>query len=84
MSCKIAEGDEQALNSRNHYATLDRWLRYKRDTSRVLLDSSQPHPSETNEEFIIRIAWQALTDKEKKDYMDTHGGKTLIETKGAI
>ena len=84
LSCKIAEGDEQALNSRNHYATLDRWLRYKRDTSRVLLDSSQPQPSETNEEFIIRIAWQALTDKEKKDYMDTHGGKTLIETKGAI
>lgn len=84
LSCKIAEGDEQALNSRNHYATLDRWLRYKRETAKVPLNSSQPQPKETNEEFVIRIAWQALTDQEKKDYMDTHGGKTLIETKGAI
>lgn len=84
LSCKIAEGDEQAITSRNHYATLDRWLRYKRETAKVPLNSGQPQPSETNEEFIIRIAWQALTDKEKKDYMDTHGGKTLIEMKGAI
>ena len=57
---------------------------YRSFNDNAPLNSSQPQPNETNEEFVIRIAWQALTEQEKKDYMDTHGGKTLIETKGAI
>ena len=81
LSCKLADG---SIDSSNHYATLDRWLRYKRETAKVPLNSSQPQPNETNDEFVIRIAWQALTEQEKMDYMDTHDGKTLIETKGAI
>ena len=82
LSCKLADG---SVDSSNHYATLLSWLRYQRRSGGpVPLNSSQPQPKETNEEFVIRIAWQALTDQEKKDYMDTHGGKTLIETKGAI
>lgn len=82
LSCKLADG---SVDSSNHYATLLSWLRYQRRSGGpVPMSSSQPQPKETNEEFVIRIAWQALTDQEKKDYMDTHGGKTLIETKGAI
>lgn len=81
LSCKLADG---TADSSNHYATLLSWLRYQRRVNPATLNSSQPQPNETNDEFVIRIAWQALTDQEKKDYMDTHGGKTLIETKGAI
>ena len=57
---------------------------YRSFNDNAPLNSSQPQPNETNDEFVIRIAWQALTEQEKKDYMDTHDGKTLIETKGAI
>ena len=81
LSCKLADG---TVDSSNHYATLLSWLRYQRRVNPAPLNSSQPQPNETNDEFVIRIAWQALTDQEKKDYMDTHDGKTLIETKGAI
>ena len=81
LSCKLADG---TADSSNHYATLLSWLRYQRRVNPAPLNSSQPQPNETNDEFVIRIAWQALTDQEKKDYMDTHDGKTLIETKGAI
>lgn len=81
LSCKLADG---TADSSNHYATLLSWLRYQRRVNPAPLNSGQPQPNETNDEFIIRIAWQALTEQEKKDYMDTHGGKTLIETKGAI
>ena len=73
LSCKIAEGDEQALNSRNHYATLDRWLRYKRDTAKVPLSSSKADPM-TEREKTLRIAWDATSEEGRKEYLDDHEG----------
>ena len=59
LSCKLADG---TADSSNHYATLLSWLRYQRRVNPAPLNSSQPQPNETNDEFVIRIAWQALTD----------------------
>ena len=73
LSCKLAEGDEQALNSRNHYATLDRWLRYKRDTAKVPLSSSKADPM-TERENTLRIAWDATSEKGRQEYLDDHEG----------
>ena len=73
LSCKIAEGDDQALNSRNHYATLDRWLRYKRETAKVPLSSSQANTM-TEKEKIMHIAWEATDDKGRQEYLDSHDG----------
>ena len=77
LSCKLADG---SVNSADHYATLLSWLRWRRrtDTGPVPMSSK----TETNEEFIIRVAWEAMTAKEKQDYLDTHNGQTLIQTKG--
>lgn len=73
LSCKIAEGDEQALNSRNHYATLDRWLRYKRETGKVPLTSTAADPM-TEREKILRIAWDATSEEGRQEYLDDHEG----------
>ena len=73
LSCKIAEGDEQAINSRNHYATLDRWLRYKRETAKVPLSSSKADPM-TEREQILRIAWDATSEEGRQEYLDDHEG----------
>ena len=73
LSCKIAEGDEQALNSRNHYATLDRWLRYKRETAKVPLSSSKADPM-TEREKTLRIAWDATSEEGRQEYLDDHEG----------
>lgn len=73
LSCKLAEGDEQALNSRNHYATLDRWLRYKRETAKVPLSSSKADPM-TEKEKILRIAWDATSEEGRREYLDDHEG----------
>ena len=73
LSCKIAEGDEQALNSRNHYATLDRWLRYKRETGKVTMTSTAADPFAEREKD-LRIVWKATSEKGKQEYLDTHEG----------
>lgn len=73
LSCKIAEGDEQALNSRNHYATLDRWLRYKRETGKVPLSSTAADPMNEREKT-LRIAWDATSEKGRQEYLDDHEG----------
>lgn len=73
LSCKIAEGDEQALNSRNHYATLDRWLRYKRETGKVTMTSTADDPFAEREKD-LRIVWKATSEKGKQEYLDTHEG----------
>lgn len=73
LSCKLAEGDEQALNSRNHYATIDRWLRYKRETGKVPMTSTAAdHMSE--KEKILRIAWDATSEEGRKEYLEDHEG----------
>lgn len=76
LSSKLADGSKQ---SSNHYATLDYWLRLHQSGGYDVPMSSK---TETNEEFIIRVAWEAMTAKEKQDYLDTHNGQTLIQTKG--
>lgn len=76
LSSKLADGSKQ---SSNHYATLDYWLRLHQS---VGYDVPMSSKAETNEEFIIRVAWDAMTPKEKQDYLDTHNGQTLIQTKG--
>lgn len=76
LSSKLADGSKQ---SSNHYATLDYWLRLHQSGGYDVPMSSK---AETNEEFIIRVAWEAMTPKEKQDYLDTHNGQTLIQTKG--
>lgn len=74
----------------NHAAAILSWVKTAVLEDDIKTGKAKPKTAamssktETNEEFIIRVAWEALTDQEKKDYMDTHGGKTLIETKGAI
>lgn len=73
LSCKLAEGDEQALNSRNHYATLDRWLRYKRETGKVTMTSTAADPFAEREKD-LRIVWKATSEKGKQEYLDTHEG----------
>ncbi len=73
LSCKLAEGDEQALNSRNHYATLDRWLRYKRETAKVPLSSSKADPMAEREKT-LRIAWDATSEDGRQEYLDDHEG----------
>lgn len=77
LSCKLADG---SVNSADHYATLLTWLRWRRRTDAGPVPMSSK--AETNEEFIIRVAWEAMTAKEKQDYLDTHNGQTLIQTKG--
>ena len=73
LSCKLAEGDEQALNSRNHYATLDRWLRYKRETAKVPLSNSKADPMNEREKT-LRIAWDATSEEGRQEYLDDHEG----------
>ena len=76
LSSKLADG---SITSANHYATLDRWLRLHKDGGYDVPMSSKV---ETEEEMIIRLAWEAMRPNEKQQYLDTHNGKTLIETKG--
>lgn len=73
LSCKIAEGDDQAINSRNHYATLDRWLRYQRETGKVNMTSTAADPFAEREKD-LRIVWKATSEKGKQEYLDTHEG----------
>lgn len=72
LSCKIAEGDEQALNSRNHYATLDRWLRYKREKGDKVPMSSSQRDAEIIEKS-LRQAWEKAPENERQEYLQKYG-----------
>lgn len=71
LSCKIAEGDEQALNSRNHYATLDRWLRYKRETAKVPLSSAKADPVAQRAKE-LRDLWNTISEEEQRQHLQAH------------
>ena len=72
----------------NHAAAILSWVKTAVLEDDIKTGKSKPKPAamssktETNEEFIIRVAWDAMTPKEKQDYLDTHNGQTLIQTKG--
>ena len=72
----------------NHAAAILSWVKTAVLEDDIKTGKSKPKPAamssktETNEEFIIRVAWEAMTPKEKQDYLDTHNGQTLIQTKG--
>ena len=72
LSCKIAEGDEQALNSRNHYATLDRWLRYKREKGDKVPMSNSQRDAEIIEKS-LRQAWEKAPENERQEYLQKYG-----------
>lgn len=72
----------------NHAAAILSWVKAAVLEEDIKTGKAKPKPAamssktETNEEFIIRVAWEAMTAKEKQDYLDTHNGQTLIQTKG--
>ena len=72
----------------NHAAAILSWVKAAVLEEDIKTGKAKPKPAamssktETNEEFIIRVAWEAMTPKEKQDYLDTHNGQTLIQTKG--
>lgn len=72
LSCKIAEGDEQALNSRNHYATLDRWLRYKREKGDKVPMSNSQRDAEIIEKS-LRQVWEKAPENERQEYLQKYG-----------
>ena len=73
----------------NHAAAILSWVKAAVLEEDIKTGKVKPKPAamssktETNEEFIIRVAWEAMTPKEKQDYLDTHNGQTLIQTHGA-
>ena len=73
----------------NHAAAILSWVKAAVLEEDIKTGKVKPKPAamsskkETPEEEIIRIAWSAMTDSEKKDYMDKHNGQTLIQTHGA-
>ncbi len=72
----------------NHAAAILSWVKTAvlEDDIKTGKAKLKPVPlsskAETNEEFIIRVAWEAMRPEEKQDYLDTHNGQTLIQTKG--
>ena len=72
----------------NHAAAILSWVKAAVLEEDIKTGKAKPKPAatssktETNEEFIIRVAWEAMRPEEKKQYLETHDGKTLIETKG--
>ena len=72
----------------NHAAAILSWVKSAVLEDDIKTGKAKPKPAamsskaETNEDFIIRVAWEAMTPKEKQDYLDTHNGQTLIQTKG--
>lgn len=73
LSCKIAEGDEQANSSLNHYATLDRWLRYKTEKGAKAPMSSNPSATETEEQKCRRI-WSMMKKEDQEQHLKENDG----------
>lgn len=68
LSCKLEDG---SVNSSNHYATLLSWLRYQRRSGTpVTMSSSQANDKEKT----MRIAWAAMSDKERQEHLQQHNG----------
>lgn len=68
LSCKLADG---SVDSSNHYATVLGWLRYqRRNGTPVTMSSSQANDKEKT----MRIAWAAMSDKERQEHLQQHNG----------
>ena len=65
LSCKLADG---TFDSRNHYATLHYWLSYRINTGKA--------PAPNDHESELRQVWNAISDKDRQEYLDTHDGLT--------
>lgn len=65
LSCKLADG---TFDSRNHYATLHYWLSYRITTGKA--------PAPNDRESELRQVWNAISEKDRKEYLDTHDGLT--------
>lgn len=71
LSCKIAEGDEQANSSLNHYATLDRWLRYKIEKSAKAPMSSQTDKAAERAKELKRM-WEHCSEQDRQEHLEAN------------
>ena len=71
LSCKLADG---TFDSRNHYATLHYWLSYSRNNGKINQASPTSSMQLTDDE--VRDIWNRSSEKDRKEYLDTHEGMT--------
>lgn len=66
LSCKLADG---TFESRNHYATLNYWLKFPSPKPKQQHDAQDPY-------FADKQIWERATEADKQEYLSTHDGLT--------